>query len=291
VVHLFAGPYVTVGRERHEVPDGSRQLLAFVALRRHRVERRRAAGALWPFGNEERAAGNLRSALWRLRRAGIDVLIADKGSLMLHPRVTVDVEVVDQWAARLIQGIPSGPDLVLSPFARDALDLLPGWYDDWALLERERIRQRVLHALEALSERLTRAGRHAEAVDAALLAVGADPLRESAQRALIEAHIAEGNLAEANRSFLFYRDLLQRELGVAPSAELSELLRLHQLRSAHRAPPSPARFPAASARPQRVALGLARGVRGRGADDERDRVAGPAHGRYGEVHRPWEPSP
>jgi len=224
VVHLFADLHVTVGAERREVPEGSKQLLAFVALRRRRVERRHAAGALWPSGNEERAAGNLRSALWRLHRAGINVLITDKRSLLLRGHVIVDVHVVDQWATRLIQGTAYEDDLVIPPSIPDALDLLPGWYDDWALLERERIRQRLLHALEALSARLTSLGRFGEAVDAALLAVSAEPLRESAQRALIEAHIAEGNLAEANRSFVFYRDLVHRELGVEPSSELSALL-------------------------------------------------------------------
>jgi DNA-binding SARP family transcriptional activator len=87
VVHLLAGPYITVGPERREVPEGSKQLLVFVVLRRRRVERRQAAGALWPLGDEERAAGNLRSALWRLRRARIDVLLADKWSLVLDPGV------------------------------------------------------------------------------------------------------------------------------------------------------------------------------------------------------------
>ena len=52
VLHLFAGPYVTVGSRRQEVPEGSKQLLAFVALRRRRVERRKAAGTLWPFGDD-----------------------------------------------------------------------------------------------------------------------------------------------------------------------------------------------------------------------------------------------
>jgi DNA-binding SARP family transcriptional activator len=232
VVRLFAGPYVTVGAERHEVPEGSKQLLAFVALRRRRVERRQAAGALWPFGNEERAAGNLRSALWRLRRAGINVLTADKRALALQAHVTVDVHLTDQWATRLIQGIPFPHDLVISPSLPDALDLLPGWYDDWALLERERIRQRVLHALEALSVRLASQGRFGEAVDAALIAVSAEPLRESAQRVLIQAHVAEGNLAEASRSFVFYRDLVRRELGIEPPGEMSALLRVHHDRPA-----------------------------------------------------------
>jgi len=228
VVHLFAGPYVTMGAQRQEVPEGSKQLLAFVALRRRQVDRRHVAGTLWPFGNEERAAGNLRSALWRLRRAGIQVLVADKGSLGLCAHVIVDLHLMDQWATRLIQGTASGRDLALSPSVFDALDLLPGWYDDWALMERERIRQRLLHALEALSVRLVSLGRYGEAVDAALLAVSADPLRESAQRVLIQAHIAERNLAEARRSYLAYRDLVRRELGIEPSSELLALLRFRR---------------------------------------------------------------
>jgi DNA-binding SARP family transcriptional activator len=221
VVHLLAGPYVTVGANRRDVPEGSKQLLAFVALRRRRVERRQAAGTLWPFGDDERAAGNLRSALWRLRRAGIDVVAADKWSLALGADVLVDVHLTEQWATRLIGGRPGACDLAVSPSVIDALNLLPGFYDDWALMERERIRQRVLHALEALSERLAADGRFADAIEAAMLATSAEPLRESAQRVLIKAHIAEGNVTEAHRSYRTYKDLMHRELGVVPSDDFS----------------------------------------------------------------------
>ena len=219
VVHLFSGPFVTVGAERREVPEGSKQLLAFISLRRRRVERRQAAGALWPSGDEERAAGNLRSALWRLRRAGINVVVADKWSLALGAEVLVDLHLTEQWATRLIEGRADGRDLAASPSVADALELLPGFYDDWVLMERERIRQRILHALEALSERLAAVGRFADAIEAALLATSAEPLRESAQRALIKAHVAEGNLTEACRSYRAYCELLYRELGVAPSTD------------------------------------------------------------------------
>jgi DNA-binding SARP family transcriptional activator len=229
VVHLFAGPYVTLGHERWEVPEGSKQLLAFVALRRRRVERRQAAGTLWPCGDDERAAGNLRSALWRLRRAGIDVLIADKSSLALGGDVLVDLHLTEQWATRLIKGLAAGDDLAVIPSVADALDLLPGFYDDWVLLERERIRQRILHALEVLSERLAAERRFADAIEAAMLATGAEPLRESAQRALIKAHIAEGNLTEARRTYRAYHDLVYRELGVAPSDEFSADLGISEI--------------------------------------------------------------
>src|SRR5690349_11879949 len=91
IVHLLGGPFVTTHGQRLEVPEGSKRLLAFLALRRGRVERSFAAGALWPHGDDHRASGNLRSALWRLRGANIDVFQADKWSLSLRPGVVVDV--------------------------------------------------------------------------------------------------------------------------------------------------------------------------------------------------------
>ena len=225
VLHLFGGPFVTCGDKRLEVPEGSKRLLVFVALHRGRIERRYAAGTLWPTGDDIRAGGNLRSALWRLNGAGVQVLSADKHGLAINDDVLVDVHIVSSWAARLIGRSASRDDLEIMPWGVDALDLLPGWYDDWALLERERIRQRLLHALEALSHELVQLRRFAEAVEAAMMAVGADPLRESAQRTLIEAHLAEGNWIEGRRSYDAYRDVLVRELGTEPGPDLTAMVR------------------------------------------------------------------
>lgn len=226
VVHLLGGLYVTQNDCRIEVPEGCKRLLAFLALRRSRVERCHAAGTLWPSVDDRRAAGNLRSALWRLRCADIDVLDVSKRSVGLHPGVVVDVLEIADWAGRIISRRPLPEDLSLSRPLADALDLLPGCYDDWAIIERERLRQRMLHALEALSRAMTALGRHGEAVDAAMTAISVEPLRESAQRALLEAHLAESNLIEARRDFVTYRDLVRRELGVEPSVELACLVRL-----------------------------------------------------------------
>jgi DNA-binding SARP family transcriptional activator len=224
VLHLFSGPFVAYGHRRLEIPEGSKRLLVFAALHRGRIERRYAAGALWPTGDDIRAAGNLRSALWRLKGAGVQVLSADKHSVAMRDDVLVDVDVVSSWARRLITGSASADDLGIMPWGMDALDLLPGWYDDWALAEQERIRQQLLHALEALSRELVQLGRFAEAVEAAMVAVSTDRLRESAQRALIEVHLAEGNRAEGRRSFEAYRELLARELGIEPGPELAALV-------------------------------------------------------------------
>lgn len=223
-LHVLDGPYVVSRGERVELPEGSKRLLVYIALSGRRVERRVAAGALWPIGNDVRAAGNLRSALWRLRCAGIDLIDGDKCGLWLRPDTVVDLSVVSDWAARLIEGRPRGVDLDTSAWQSNALELLPGWYDDWVVFERERLRQRLLHGMEALSRHLVRAGRLAEAVEAAMAVVGVDALRESAQRVLVEAHLAEGNVAEARRAFTAYREVLFRELRVQPGAELVALL-------------------------------------------------------------------
>ena len=108
-VSLFGVPYVSVDGERLDVPEGSKRLLAFVCLGGRRIERRRAAGVLWPDGDDVRAAGNLRSALWRLKGCGIDVVDSDKVLLWLREDAVVDVEVMQGWATRLIAGQPEPP--------------------------------------------------------------------------------------------------------------------------------------------------------------------------------------
>jgi DNA-binding SARP family transcriptional activator len=235
-VHLLNGPYVSIGGERREVPEGSKRLLAFMALQKGRLERRHVAGALWPLGDDIRAAGNLRSALWRLRGAGVDVVDADKWSIGLADHVAVDIDATSNWARRILTGEPLYHDFFDFDEKVRALDLLPGCYDDWAITERELMRQKILHALEKMSQMLTAQQRFSEAVEAAMVAVGCEPLRESAQRVLIAAHLAEGNLVEARRVFCKYAAILHRELGVDPSVELQSLVHLSRRADHHRPP-------------------------------------------------------
>jgi DNA-binding SARP family transcriptional activator len=106
------------------------------------------------------------------------------------------------------------------------LELLPDWYDDWAVAATESWRQLRMHALEALASYLTSAERYSEAIEAALAAVAADPLRESSRAALIRVHLAEGNRSEAYREFDRYRQLLSSELEFEPTVALHRLLDL-----------------------------------------------------------------
>jgi DNA-binding SARP family transcriptional activator len=103
-------------------------------------------------------------------------------------------------------------------------ELLPGWYDDWVLFERERVRQLHLHILEAVAEALSASGRFGVALEAGLRAVQVDPLRESAHRLVMEIHLAEGNIWEALRRYEECSRLLWKELRVAPSGRMRELV-------------------------------------------------------------------
>jgi DNA-binding SARP family transcriptional activator len=221
VVRLLGGLSLTCGDRPVEVPPGSRRLMAYLALHPGGVDRRQAAGVLWPTVSDARAAGNLRSALWRLQQVGCPVVRADHARIDLQDGVVVDVLDLERWAGRVLAGTATAADLAVSPSPVIESELLPGWYDDWVLAVRDRLRLRVLHGLEALSGLLRDAGRPREAVEAVQAAVIAEPLRESGQRALIEAHQAAGDWVAARRQFDAFRILLRREIGVEPSPELT----------------------------------------------------------------------
>jgi DNA-binding SARP family transcriptional activator len=200
------------------------RLLAFLALRGRPTRRAYIACTLWIDSSEDRAFGSLRSALWRLRRDGHGLVEEANGGLRLAPEVRVDVHEAAAAAHRLLD-----PASGLDDVARDRVflygELLPDWYDDWVVLERERFRQLRVHALERLCERLTSERRFTEAVETGLAAVEGEPLRESAHRVLIHAHLAEGNAAEALRQYRVFCGLLHDRLGLEPSGQMDALVR------------------------------------------------------------------
>lgn len=204
------------------LPISAQRLVAFLALVDRPIPRSRVAGTLWPDTSDGRAMGNLRSVLWRLRRSGDGVVSDSDGLLTLAASVAVDVHDLVALARRVFDGRGASPDS-LAALAHTG-SLLPDWSDDWVLAERERFRQLRLHALETACGRLVRAGDFGQAVEVCLAAVADEPLRESAQRELINLYLAEGNRIDALRQYEAFRLLIGEELGIEPSRETSELV-------------------------------------------------------------------
>ncbi len=205
------------------LPRGVQRLVAHLGLA-GRPARTAIAGQLWPDVPEDHAQGSLRSALWRLQKAAPGLVESHDGALSLARDTCVDVRELTEWAGRVLDPL-TPPGVVPPPDLGQRGELLPGWYDDWVLLERERLRQLRMHALEALAVKLVAAGRYGEALQAAHTAVRAEPLRESAHRVVVQAHLAEGNVTEAVRTYEAFRALVAAELGVLPTAQMRALLR------------------------------------------------------------------
>jgi DNA-binding SARP family transcriptional activator len=205
------------------LPLNAQRVVAFLALQERSVPRTYVAGTLWSDSSEQRSSASLRSCLWRIGRVARGLVETTKSQVRLAPDVVVDVHRVSRFAHAQVDGAPFAPAEVKERELTD--DLLPGWYEDWVLLERERFRQLCLHAMEQLCSRLAAEGHFASAIEAGLAAVRSEPLRESAYRVLIAAHLAEGNRGEALREYRKYERVLIEELGLRPSDDLRVLLK------------------------------------------------------------------
>jgi DNA-binding SARP family transcriptional activator len=205
------------------LPVSAQRLLAFLALHDYAPLRAHVAGMIWLDTPEARAIANLRTTLWRLHQFGCHLVEATSRDVRLAPAVRVDFKEATQLAHRLIGGAADEGDLN-ADWKPLAGELLPDWYDEWVLMEREHFRQLGLHSLEMLSERLTEARKFGRALEAALAAVAGEPLRESAHRVLIKTHLAEGNASEAIRQYRFYKTLIRDQLGLDPSPAIEALV-------------------------------------------------------------------
>lgn len=214
----------------------ARRLVAYLAVHPRPQEPAALAADLWPGVDTDAAVRLLDEAV---AAVGVPGLLdgTDGGPLALAADVEVDLAEAMQLV-RTLPETPLGPvsdaeQCPSAPRPRPDLallsaDILPGWTAAWIAVERERFRQLRLHALEELSLRLSAAGRYADAVAVAESTVRSAPSRESARRALIEVHLAEGEVAAAVAAYDEYQELLRSSVGPAASG-LEGLL-----------PPSPA---------------------------------------------------
>jgi DNA-binding SARP family transcriptional activator len=223
VLRILGGFDLLSRGERIALPPSAERVVAYVALHQGPATRPNVAGTLWLDVPEARAMANLRSALWRLRRPGVRIMETSGEHLALSPEVRVDFHELSRAARSWLDGSAPADVVQLDRLAASS-DLLDDWYEDWVLIEREHFRQLRLQALERLSFELAAGGQFGRAIETALAAVSSEPLRESAHRALISVHLAQGNQGEAIRQYCIYRRLMRDELDLEPSRQMDDLI-------------------------------------------------------------------
>jgi DNA-binding SARP family transcriptional activator len=223
-LQLLEGFALERADSRIDLPVGMQRLLALLAVRgpAHRCV---VAGTLWPEVPETQALASLRTSIWRLNRMVRGLVLVEGVCLSMARSVFVDSREQEVFATRLLRNRIDGEPWVTDGIAHLRRgELLPGWYEDWVVFERERLNQLRLHAMELAAAVLTRQQNLNTALELALEAVRIEPLRETANAVLMSVYLAEGNVCDAVHQYDIFRELLQRELGLEPSPTLGQLL-------------------------------------------------------------------
>jgi DNA-binding SARP family transcriptional activator len=145
----------------------AQSLFAYLILNAGKAQRReRLAGLLWPDSEEENARSNLRHELWRLRKAfgseGELYFLVDDLSIAFNPRseYSLDVQMLEKTP---LEG--SQPDDLIEALSANSGELLPGFYDEWVFVERDRLGGLYEAKIARLLELLQSEGHWAEVID------------------------------------------------------------------------------------------------------------------------------
>lgn len=206
-------------------------LLTYLVLHRaQRHHRSVLAGLLDPDVPESHARHALSHAIWQLRRNLPDLIESDRDSVGLSPQTPLWVDALEferltaLHLKEVAEALSASTAATACADLHQAIqlyrgDLLEGLYDDWLLVERERLRELYLQALECLTQLEKSAGHYPSALEAALILTQADPWRGSAQRQVMQLYFCLGRPEAALEQFEIYRRTLCTELGMEPEPE------------------------------------------------------------------------
>jgi len=213
---------ITLDGSALDVGHSGERLLAFLTLEDRSRTREQVACALWPEAGQSQAAASLRRALSIVRRHVPRLVQCEANRLCLATDVSVDARV----QRGLIEAITVGEQDTADGNELRLLrgDLLPDWDEAWLAAARQELRLMRLLSIEAIAAAHLAEHRPGTALAIVMLAARDEPLRESAHRLAIQAHLAQGNQAEAARQYMNYRAMLWDDLGLMPSPGMETLV-------------------------------------------------------------------
>lgn len=226
---------MTGGRREDAVPAVAWPLIgSLLAAQRHARNRQALAAELWPDASEDAARGCLASALWRIRKhlPCFDAVFRVKGDqIALRPsrNVWIDALAMARRATHALDD-PGSLDSVAARvklrrgLAMYAGDLLGTRDLESIMIERERLRSLYLDAGFQLACVCARHRQWQDTLEICRALCEVEPLREDAQRLLIEAYMEVGSRGLALQQYNGFKAYLARELQVSPMSETRALV-------------------------------------------------------------------
>jgi ATP/maltotriose-dependent transcriptional regulator MalT/DNA-binding SARP family transcriptional activator len=198
--------------------------LLFYLLTHSPRSRDQIAAVLWPELSASRVKATFHTTKFRLNRAlGRGALYFDGYYYQIHPDLKhwFDVEEFE----RLLEGTGSGRrvEQLRQAIALYQGDFLEDCYADWCLPTRERLRERCLEALDELAGLLLARRQYRRAVETLRRGLEIDSLREEFHRQLMRAYALSGQRSQALVQYQRCAEILEHELGAAPSPETTAL--------------------------------------------------------------------
>jgi DNA-binding SARP family transcriptional activator len=224
-----------------KLTHSTQALLAYLIIYRHRSHPREILTELfWGEKDPDRSRHSLNTAIWRLRNvlepSGVTrgtYLVSDHADQIgFNPNSPfwLDVQAFDDATSHITSSTPTDFEDDLPGLEKAVAlyrgDLLEGFYDEWALRERETLRTRYLSALMYLMETYRERGHYEKSLSFGRRILEMDPLREDIHRHMIRMYLDSGDRAQAVRQYQICQEALARELKVAPMEETQELYQI-----------------------------------------------------------------
>ncbi len=228
-IRLFGGCQIEQAGELIRLESvKTRAALVYLAMNPEAQSRHKLMGLLWGDSTEQRARRNVRHTLWDLRRKlPQGAIIADRQTVRIDPAsYWLDVrEFGSQIADCGAGGDHSATELYRGDFldgfhVRDA----PA-FEEWALVERERLRTLAMAALQSLVAAAAEQEKWTAGIAHARQLLRLDPWHEETHRQLMYFLAAKGERSAALAQYEKCRQILAAELGVEPTAETQALYR------------------------------------------------------------------
>jgi DNA-binding transcriptional activator of the SARP family len=214
-------------------------LLAYLLLHRNRTHSREVlADLFWGEQHQEKACGCLNTTLWRLRRVlepdgippGTYLVSNHMGEVGFNQesKYWLDVAILEEQIHHTLAWPYHSAEAGEVKKLENSMqvyrgDLLEGCYDDWALRERERIRDLYLNGLAYLMHYEKYHGSYEKGLVYGGQILKMDPLREEIHRDMIRLYIANGQRALAVRQYETCCEILRNELKIEPMEETKRL--------------------------------------------------------------------